>query len=127
MVRDTFVVKLEKFFRLWYYYCVFPVALALLLFGCYGFVANPEDFMVQSVNCYGSSDCEVATSKTISFFGVGVGKEFVIPVVSEEEFLLRKAQYDRMDFSIVLSLLLTGLGVLFKYRFRLRRFMKSEG
>lgn len=118
--------KINTFLRLWYIYCLFPIALCLLLFSSYYFVTQPQLFMVQTIDCYGNyNDCE-PISTSITLFGASVTDEFVIPIVSKEEFELVKAKYDRIDQYMLLVYALIILGFFIKYKHKIEEWRKNE-
>lgn len=113
--------KVEMFLIIYYKYVLFPIALALLLFGSWGFINNPSAFMVQKLDCYGNYiDCEPTTA-SITFFGATITDNIIIPVVDEQEFAERQAKYDRINFYILLCFALIVLGFLNKYKEKLKK------
>lgn len=118
--------KTNKFLRLWYIYCLFPIALGLLLFSSYYFITQPQLFMVQTLDCYGGyNNCEPATA-SISIFSVSVTDEFIIPIVSKEEFEIVQAKYDRIDQYMMLVYALIILGFFNKYKYKIEEWRKNE-
>lgn len=107
-----------EFLRLYYYRVLFPLALVLLLVGSYGMIMNPGLFIAKKSNCYGGDmfECqEFTVEKTgLEFFGLRIGPERIVPTLSEDEFLEKKARIDSINFWINVSLLLVSAGLIMK-------------
>jgi len=112
---------IEEWLRTYYYWVLFPLALALLLVGCYGYINDPGIFMVQKISCYGNFiDCVPETSEGFSVLGVSLQEGFEIRVVDDDEFERINKINQRANISVISCLILIIAGFILKYKKRLK-------
>jgi hypothetical protein len=118
MNKNTILVWINDYCRLYFLYILLPVAVFSFGFSGYYYITQPELFMF-SYCSPGVYDCEGGEG-----YGLLSGK-FNIPMVSYEEGLAREAQHKQYSNKIIFGLLIIYLGFIYDYRHKYSEVLKK--